>query len=72
MARAWHHVYSHDPDDQNAPHLEVEYRPGGHIEILAARDGAVVNLAGMPWEAFEQMVAVIRAFREADETTGRA
>lgn len=62
MARAWHYVYGDDPDDQDAPHLEVEFRPGHTIEITAVSDGAAVSLVGMPYEAFEEMVREIREY----------
>lgn len=74
MGRTWEHVYSYNVDEEDTEHLIVEYRPGpGATVTFIAHDpdfetGGTVELVGMPWDAFMEMVASMQRHRERDET----
>ncbi len=68
MARSWTYVFAEDQLDQDADHIQVEYRPGGGINVVV-RDGATgvaVEVVGMPYARFVEMAEAIGAYHDAE------
>jgi hypothetical protein len=71
MGRTWEYVYAYDEAEEDTEHLITEYRPGGTVTFIAhdpdLETGGTVELVGMPWKDFMEMVESMTRHRQQDE-----